>query len=312
MNLSENSQALPLIHVGYPKCLSTWLQKKFFLAENGYHIALDTLRTQISIIDPPPFRFDKALVETFINEQQSAAPSSALIPVISAEALAGNMYCGGYNAQQNADRLAASFPQARILIIIREQRSLIRSLYKTQITWGMPHSITDLLAAPRTSLSPQFNLDYLKFDGLIEYYQKLYGKDQVLVLPYEMFNEQSSAFIAAINKHAGITQVANKTYPTQQRLNRNRPLIDIHVDRLRNRLIKTPFNLTGLIPDSEARLHQRIKRSKKRNRFPAFTHSWFEQRFAEKTQKLTADAFTESNRKTEALTGLSLTQYGYQ
>lgn len=299
----------PLIHIGYPKCLSSWLQKKLFIPENGYSIALDPLESKISFIDPPPFRFDVSLPEKFITNKLLATES---VPVITAESLAGNLYCGGYDAQLNADRLYQALPKAKILIIIREQRALIRSLYKTQVNWGMPQTISELLSPPKHSLSPLFNLNYLRFDGLIDYYINLYGKDQVMVLPYELFLSKPHYFVHLINKHCGISREIKQKYSAKQKINQNRPLIDIYYDRLKNILTKTSFNYLGVLTETEQRINQRIANSKKQNRFPEFTKHWFEDDFEKKVKELTHESFFESNRNTEALIGLNLTEMGYE
>ena len=309
MTLNTLFSRPPLIHIGYPKCLSTWLQKKLFIPQNGYSIALDPLEAKISFIDPAPFRYTPLTPETFIKKKQIC---ESTIPVITAESLAGNLYCGGYDAQLNADRLHQSIPIAKILIVIREQRSLIRSLYKTQVNWGMPQKITELLAPQKHNLSPVFNLNYLCFDGLINYYQEIYGNDNVLILPYELFLQKPHYFVHLINKHCNISSTVKQNYSAKQRINQNRPLIDIYYDRLKNTLSKTSFNYLGILTEDEERVRRRIANSKKKDRFPQFTQHWFEDDFRKKVHQLTEGKFSESNRKTEEMTGLNLKELGYE
>jgi len=49
------------------------------------------------------------------------------VPVLSAERLSGNPDSGGYDSVHVAEYLAATFPEARVLIVIREQADMLVS-----------------------------------------------------------------------------------------------------------------------------------------------------------------------------------------
>ncbi|MEZ5436422.1 MAG: sulfotransferase [Pseudomonadales bacterium] len=302
----------PLIHIGFPKAMSSWLQKFLFQPEQGFVNILDSLRTTISVIDPSPFAFDEAKCMEFIEETLGKTPNhQQLVPVCSAEALAGNYYCGGFNAKQNADRLKQLFPEAKILFIVREQRNLMRSLYKTMVIWGMPHSIKRLLNPKHSSLVPQFNLDLLRFDLTTAYYQELFGRDNVLVLPYESFTENPKDFVKKILVHAN-SQAADafEKLPWKRKLNKNQPLLNIYIQRFKNLFLKTPFNYAAPLELTEARIAANIKNSKT-SPFPTFTHNWFENDFSQTVSRAFEGQFSANNRRLECLTGLQLRQYGY-
>lgn len=303
----------PLVHIGFPKALSSWLQKHLFKPEQGFLNILDSLHTQISVIDPTPFRFDENLCIGFMEKSLAQhVDHHGLVPVCSAEALIGNPYCGGYNAKQNADRLKQLFPDARILLIVREQQQLIRSLYKTMVVWGMPHSIKRLLDPKDTSMAPQFNLDFLRFDLATAYYQQLFGPDNLLVLPYEAFTADPQKFTKTILQHAGCKPApAFEKLPWQKRINVNQPLFNLYVQRLMNLMVSTPFNYTGILPSTEKAIHNRIRRSKN-NPFPTFTNQWFEDDFRQQVSNAFTGQFPDSNSRLQQLTGLDLAQYGYE
>jgi len=302
----------PLVHIGFSKALSSWMQKSLFKPEQGFLNVLDSLCTTISVIDPTPFCFDESLCIRFIEEALAKNNGgNSLVPVCSAEALIGNPYCGGFNAKQNADRIKQLFPDARILLIVREQRQLMRSLYKTMVVWGMPHTIKRLLNPRDTSLAPQFNLDFLRFDLATAYYQQLFGKDNVLVLPYEAFAIAPEAFTHKILQHADCTPTAAfKRLPWDKKVNKNQPLVNLYFQRILNLFLSSPFNYAGILESTEQRVHQRIKRSKK-NLFPSFTNDWLEDDFSQTVNNAFSGQFAESNARLQQLTGLDLTSYGY-
>ena len=59
-----------------------------------------------------------------------------LSPVVSFERFSGNPFSGGYDSKEIADRLVRVFPDARVLVIVREQRSMIVSTYKKYVREG--------------------------------------------------------------------------------------------------------------------------------------------------------------------------------
>ena len=214
----------------------------------------------------------------------------------------------------NADRLHELCPDGKILIVIREQLSEIRSLYKTFITWGMPHSIERLLNPVEPGLSPQFNLDFLRYDLLVSYYQRLYGRKNVLVLPYEQFVQRPRFFLKRIFNFSGCENYEEKLaqLPVRRSVNRNQTMLNLKIQRWRNYFfLSGPFNYSGMFPANEKGHDKRMIRGKK-NPFPAFMDNWFEQGFANATERMCAGEFVESNHRLSQLTGLDLAKYGYQ
>lgn len=308
-------ERLPLIHVGYPKALSSWLQKWLFTPQNGFCKVMDSLTLQLFLIDATPFTFDPAKARAWMEKSRQETPGSEhLQEVLTGESLVGHTHCGGYNAKTNADRLKQLCPQAKVLIVVREQQATIRSLYKTFITWGMPHSIDRILKPVDANLSPQFNLDFLRYDLLVAYYQQLYGKEQVLVLPYEMFKQQPQEFVRRIFLFCQVENAEDKLkkLPFKKPVNRGQTLLNLLIERWRNYfLVSGPFNYSGWFVPTEASLKRRIARSKK-NPFPAFMDRWFEAGFQRKVSAHCSGQFADSNRRLQQLTGLDLQAYGYE
>lgn len=313
--------AVPLIHIGYPKALSSWLQKWLFTPQNGFCKVMDSLTLQLFLIDATPFTFDTTQAMEWMEKTRREAIQNKEVPeseklqeVLTGESLVGHTHCGGYNAKTNADRLKQLCPQAKILIIVREQKTAIRSLYKTFITWGMPHSIDRILNPVEPNLSPQFNLDFLRYDLLVDYYQQLYGKENVLVLPYEAFAHNGADFVRRIFSFCGMEPAEGKIkkLPLNRLVNRGQTLLNLFIERWRNYVfVSNPFNYSGWFTPTEASLKRRMTRSKK-NPFPAFMDKWFEAGFKRKVAQHCAGQFAESNRRLQQLTGLELQPYGYE
>ena len=75
------------------------------------------------------------------------ADAANAVPVVSHERLSGDIETGGVDSQPIADRLAETFRNAKVLIVIREQRDMLLSIHKTELTFGTYRDL-EALAGP--------------------------------------------------------------------------------------------------------------------------------------------------------------------
>lgn len=189
-----------LIHIGMAKTATTTLQKGVFphlenlnfLGVPGVTNELDkSLRTLCDVDD------------ILLDQQQIAAElSSAFDPkrlnVISHENFA--LY-KSTDKGLIARRLKNVFPDARILILIRNQIDLIRSWYLQQAQ-GMAQansliSFDNWIKTGRTQTSASI-LDDLYYHDLISFYADLFGQKNVHVLCYEDMRHDLQNFSKAL------------------------------------------------------------------------------------------------------------------
>ena len=125
-----------LIHIGYPKTASSWLQETLFKDENYGFYALhdgdsktvrDVKRMALPFYETMPFDFDAEAVRTYID--RNCPLEEERCAVISNERLSGGAFFGGYDSVDIAKRLYSVFPNARIFMMIREQFDIIISQY---------------------------------------------------------------------------------------------------------------------------------------------------------------------------------------
>ena len=292
----------PLIHIGMPKCGSTWLQKHFFNHRHGYHRCYGPLESHIAFISPRPFNW---VPPQNIGHEHTGQ----MVPVITSESLVGNPTTGGDNGETILYRLHKTLPQAKILIVIREQRAMLRSLYQLLVNWGCPYSVELLLGNKFTGRSPRFSPEFLCFDRIIHAYQNTFGKDKVLVLPMELFQQQATTFLESINDFCGIDQ---GRFPisadTDKRENPTRSLASLECKRFYNRFIaRSSFNVNGFhSPD-------KIQGTANFNPLlPSRIKQWQEIRFKHRIDSLLGDYYARSNDNSQQLTGIDLRHLGYQ
>ena len=89
------------------------------------------------------------------------------IPVLSHERLAGNFMSGCWDNDILAKRLSLLFPEAKILLCIREQRSILYSIYQQYVKEGGGGNIQTFLFPPYRAKIPLFESSSLCYKYLI-------------------------------------------------------------------------------------------------------------------------------------------------
>ena len=308
-----------LVHIGFSKTGTTWLQNNFFNNSalgffrpfHGAEIGRPLSLPHALDFEPPTCReyFEPALFEVQRN---------GLLPVLSYERLAGNPHSGGYDSKELADRVAAVFPEARVLMVIREQKNIIMSAYKQYVWVTGTLSLTDYVCPPRYGMfrTPMFDWEQFKFHRLIRYYQRLFGKSRVLVLPYELFEEEPVIYLSKIMRFAGleINWEVIKELPHFMKEHQSLSAFSVALKRRLNLIVGTNDRLTPhvLFPINHV---QRNKLGKYWRTFdkvvPSMFKEAFEQRLKTTLFKLVGDRYTKSNIITSEMLNINLTEYGY-
>ncbi|HEY1145030.1 MAG TPA: sulfotransferase, partial [Allosphingosinicella sp.] len=231
--------------------------------------------------------------------------------VLSHERLSGYPSSGGHDRRMIADRLRETFPQARILIVIREQRALFRSMYSQHITAGGTERLERFLHRPEPGLGrkPWFDPAFYAFDRLIAYYRGLFGADRILALPFELLVRDPQRFVDRLAAFCGH---ASLPLGPVSRENDRRPLLMQAIQRRLNAL----FYDNELSPGALLHIPRFAKRfGRLRGLFDACSPRFIERRLdARLVREIAAyagDRFRESNGRTSRLIGIELGDYGY-
>jgi hypothetical protein len=186
-----------LIHIGYPKAGSTYLQRWF-----EAHPQIAYVEGGIAGLR---FVYDVA--------SEAAGPDQAVRwRVTSSEALVAPRpnAAGGkpfFNRERRAPLtdeqekaaglLASLFPNAAILIVTRGFRSMILSAYSQHVRTGGSRTL-DQLAADGLA---EHAWDY---DRLIGVYRARFGDDRVIVLPFELLEADEARFTGELERRLGL------------------------------------------------------------------------------------------------------------
>jgi hypothetical protein len=190
---------MPIIHIGYPKTASTWFQKAFYPhLKSPRYIGRDAIKAALAdwiALDFDPAEFRKTLG---LGEHEAG--------LISEEGLCGYLHNGGVGGMVSkvlAEQLKLAYPDARIVLFIRSQPSILVAAYAQYVRSGGTRSARryffpkDYLIGPNASTykQPRFDIDFFRYSRLIELYEGLFGKDKVHVFLFEQFTSGGVNFL---------------------------------------------------------------------------------------------------------------------
>ncbi|HYW34937.1 MAG TPA: sulfotransferase domain-containing protein [Balneolaceae bacterium] len=212
-----------LIHIGYVKTASTFLQKRLFIEEVGFKKVGKHVTLRDYLVKPQMIHYEKAKIEEYLKSELNKAGNKNLAPVMTFERLSGNPISGGYDQVIICNRLKELFPEAKILIVFREQSDLLVSSYKQVVQEGFSGSIKQYIYPPKNGAKiPQFNLKFLEYSHLIKLYQNKFGNNNTLALQFELMKENPARFFSLIFKFC---QRSPLKIDTERKINKSiRPL----------------------------------------------------------------------------------------
>ncbi len=310
--MSASPREPVLVHIGLHKTATTWLQNAIFEnAEWGFASPWPRAEILDRFVLVDPMKFAAEPTRRALQPGWERANGAGSVAVLSHERLSGNPHSGGYDRRTIAERLAAVWPEARVLIVIREQRDMIRSVYRQYLREGGALSLRRYLApsVQGQARAPAFSAAFFEYDALIDGYRRLFDSSRVLVLCYESLREDPKAFVSRIAEFAG----ARGTGPVpDQRENVALSDLALLVKRPLNRvLVRDRLNPTGMF--ESPRFHAGLVRALElaERALPRSLRHSRGDAWREVIESVLGEDYAVSNRRTKELTGLPLEELGY-
>jgi Sulfotransferase family len=300
-----------LIHIGYPKAASTWLQNIVFSDEKSGFFApwgLPSGEATEQFVIANAFKFSAETARQTFAPGLAEAKRRNLVPAISQETLIGSQIRGCYWGKEVADRLAATFPNAKILIVIREQKATILSSYREHIKMGETTTLDRFIGADdrKPGFGPPCQLDYLEYDRPIAYYHQLFGSKNVLVLPFELLKHNLQNFGQKILDFAGLDTQSNYS-KTAENVGCKGATLEL---RRKLNFFCQGGDFSGNKPPITWRIAQKISAASDRL-IPQSQHDRSEAKLKQFIAEVVGNFFQESNQKTGNLIGVNLAKIGY-
>ncbi|WP_353475847.1 sulfotransferase (plasmid) [Salipiger sp. H15] len=287
-----------LIHIGYHKTGTTWFQRTLFVPENGYFQLLDHHEINEALVRPYPLAFDPGDVALRLAGPLARLPRGC-VPVLSSEILSGNPFYGARDCVLCAERLRTCFPNARILITIREQIAAIASTYMQYVRRAgtlSPEGFFDFESEPGYGA---FDPRHFEYDRLVAEYRRLFGPDNVLVVTNEALATNATAVAMRLAEFSGAT------WPhavSSTRVGASAPESAVGLLRLVNRLRRGPTSTATLIDLGTLGLWLH-RGSSKLYQLPPLKHLAKRRPVLEAARARYAGSFAESNRRLVEMIG---------
>ena len=315
----------PLIHIGYQKTGSSWLREHIFNRPDRGFSRFATPEDHINRGVAPGKRFAQKFFRNpdgelyAIGEFSPAKMREMLaqceltdsgVPLLSWERLAGHPDTGGFLSKVMCERLALVFDSPKIFLAIREQKALIAAYYIDYLLMGGTLSLDDYID-PSCTNSPRFRKRFFLFHNLISMYQDTFGKENVLVLPYEMFCDEPTRYLKILASFSGAD--IPDSLPVKSKVNFRANTFFESKLRYMNLFSKrcSPYEYYPLYM---GKFVEKLVRSLKRRLseiMPDSVETNERARLKFAINEMIGERFKESNLKTSELIGIDLSKYNY-
>jgi hypothetical protein len=305
-----------LFHVGLHKTATSSLQKDFFIPKynfvqhqkgRGSWLPIFVNKFSTELTDSS----EKEKVHNFVV----SAIGDGLVPVVSHERLSGYPLSGGYDRLSIYRRIASLDLDVKILFVIREQKDWLYSAWRQMISDGGSISLHNFLQ--QKSLAPNVRVpsprhEYLNYYLEIKTLYSLFGKANVLIVPFEEINHDFPSFCEKLATFIDLDSGGDwpKTLPHR---NQRQKLSQFYFKRVVNRfLFSSPTSPCGLLPQTRISSGARALLYKSASLLPEIPLS---QRIIQHHKKVISkhigDYFVESNALAAAELGIDLGGWGY-
>jgi hypothetical protein len=206
-----------LIHIGYPKAGSTFLQHWFDAHPQLAHEygAIAGFRDMHAITREGCTRRN-VLYRVTSNEQFSAPRADAGSRAMDYERPLALTLAEAQ--EQVCSMLSTAFPNATVLIVTRGFRSMILSSLSQYARSG---GTIDLAARIRAG---QQQPDPWHYDYLIGMYRHAFGEENVILMPYELLRDDADAFLRTLSARLGI----DPHPPLRERINESLSPVEMY------------------------------------------------------------------------------------
>jgi hypothetical protein len=236
-----------LIHIGYHKTATTWMQTRLFQPEHAFRMLADHDEIFARVVKPHGLWFDPGAMRTLIAERCEGLPEGHTA-VVSSELLSGHPFYGGHMSDTYAHRLKAIAPDARILISIREQLKILPSVYMQYLLRGGTLPYARFFAGTDVPGFFGFQPEHFEYDRLVTLYQGLFGVNNVHVLTQESLQQDIDATCATLSRFAGNTGFAGLNETARTARGVSYPEYGVPILRRINHLRRSPITPYPALP----------------------------------------------------------------
>jgi hypothetical protein len=303
------------IHIGYPKNASTTLQTDVFpkiknalylgrmYGSKSAYISEDVADVIYSISMLDSIEYNHQVIEKKLWDSIAGANEGQEKLIISSESFANNVADRGLIAS----RLNMMFPDAKILIVIRNQMDALRSMYaflvrqlgkNINLSYGRPSvkSFEGWILEQEEYICRSYILT-LKYYELISEYRALFGTGNVSVLLFEDLARTPDSFFKQLATFLDIESI-NSSIPKRNKGPTRNELFYYKIRGLFPRLAPSKFLPNPVIKFGQSML-------------AATGNGSVKEALSDVVRDRLMDRYREGNAKLQQELGIDLASYGY-
>ena len=299
-----------IVHVGFPKCASTFLQRLVFPHVPGIELERSTKTSELyralSLLHWADGESDRQRILDAFRDRAFRDNKRYLI---SAEhfVMPGDCLRTRYprpvtlsDSEEIIDRIAALDVPIKILILVREQGSWVRSWHQERVKRHETRSLVEYIAAPETRKT----LDLIQYVPLIRKLQERFGSGNVFPIPFETLRHDPEWFFSRMPFEFEYTE-DDRAKTIKRSLNSEAVLLRRNL----NKILLLLSGLTGGETDTDRFAYRTVKRI---TSFDAFFPKMLKQSQHEKDYlEEFRRGYGENNATISAITGYDVSKLGY-
>ncbi|RPI75570.1 MAG: hypothetical protein EHM45_14780 [Desulfobacteraceae bacterium] len=242
-----------VVHIGLHKTGSTWLQTCYFPTHPEIHY-LNRIDKEMDV-----FHYVMKADENQWNIQHATGlvertlkNTNGKINLYSEENLSGQLWRGCFDSKRIALRMSQVFKGLKIILIVRNQIDMLKSIYRQYVHEGGYLSFKGFLDDEK--IAGKDLLEHLKYATIIEYYMQLFGQENIYLGIYEEFERYPDTFVEELSAFMGVKKIYFDKDFHDRKINRSYSPLSLLLARGFNRIQKTKFNPNGLLPDPSEKL----------------------------------------------------------
>ncbi len=237
------------LHIGLHKTGTGTLQRQYFPASEDLNLLTTLLPEMKTFVDlvtrKDPLYFDPEAARSVIAPLLSEHKPNML----SNESFSGPPYAG--IAENGLDHrspiltnLKMVFPDAKVILVLRRQDSLARSMYRQYLKSGGTRSIYQFYGMHKNGRPPLLSLDRFVYSPYVRALKASFSSG-VLLLTFEQFVSDQPGFLRTLNEFLGIRRP--KVSLTKENATKLGSF-GMEATRVFNHLFRSHLNPAGLLP----------------------------------------------------------------